>query len=77
MADAKVRAERVFDRNQKREAEINAALKEEAARHTAALKNMQRLKALRLAQEEKAGEKASQDEKANKEQPPARRAKAR
>ena len=73
MADAKVQAERVFDRNQKREAEINAALQEEAARHAAALKNMQRLKALRLAQEERAQEKNAAEEKAEK--PPARRAK--
>lgn len=70
MADAKVRAERVFDRNQKREAGINAALQEEAARHAAALKNMQRLKALRLAQEEKTTE-----QKPNNAPPPARRAK--
>ena len=64
MADAKVRAERVLDRNQKREIEINDALKEEAARHAAVLKNMQRLKALRLAREKKTDKK-----------PPARRAK--
>jgi len=46
-------AETVFDRNQRREAEINIALEEEAARHQAALKNMHRLRALRLARDEK------------------------
>ena len=43
------RAETLFQRNEKREAEINQALKQEAARHDAAIKNMHRLKALRLA----------------------------
>jgi hypothetical protein len=33
MSDTKLRAESVFNRNQKREAEINDALKQEAARH--------------------------------------------
>jgi predicted transcriptional regulator len=42
-------AETVFDRNKRREAEINEALKQESARHEAAVKNMQRLRALRLA----------------------------
>jgi hypothetical protein len=45
--------ESAFDRNQKREAEINEALKQEAARHAAVVKNMHRLRALRLAREEK------------------------
>ena len=55
MANTEVRAvaETVFDRNQRREAEINIALEEEAARHQAALKNMHRLRALRLARDEK------------------------
>ena len=44
--------ESVFDRNQRREAEINEALKQDAARHAAVVKNMQRLRALRLAREE-------------------------
>ena len=44
-------AETVFDRNKRREAEISDALRQEQARHEAAVKNMQRLKALRLAQE--------------------------
>ena len=48
--------ESVFDRNQRREAEINEALKQEAARHAAVVKNMQRLRALLLAREEKSKE---------------------
>jgi hypothetical protein len=48
--------ESVFDRNQRREAEINEALKQEAARHAAVVKNMQRLRALHLAREEKSKE---------------------
>ncbi len=53
MGDTKRRAvaESVFNRNQRREAEINDALK--AARHAAAVKNMHRLRALRLAREAK------------------------
>jgi hypothetical protein len=47
-------AESLFDRNQRREAEINDALKQEAARHAAVVKNMHRLRALRLAREAKA-----------------------
>jgi hypothetical protein len=46
-------AETVFNRNQRREAEINEALKQEAARRAAVVKNMQRLRALRLSQDEK------------------------
>ena len=41
-------AETVFDRNRRREAEISDALRQEQARHNAAVKNMQRLRALRL-----------------------------
>ena len=48
--------ESVFDRNQRREAEINEALKQDAARDAAVVKNMQRLRALRLAREEKSKE---------------------
>jgi hypothetical protein len=50
MADPKARAvaDSVFDRNQKREAQISEALKQEAARHDAAVKNMHRLRTLRL-----------------------------
>jgi hypothetical protein len=46
-------AESVFDRNKRREAEINDALRQEQARHEAAVKNMQRLRALRLARDAK------------------------
>ena len=53
MSDTKLRAESVFNRNQRREAEITDALKQEAARHSAAVKNMHRLRALRLARDEK------------------------
>jgi hypothetical protein len=41
------RSEATLDRNQRREAEINEALKQEAARHAAAIKNMHRLRAWR------------------------------
>ena len=55
MADAKhiERAESVFQRNERREAEINDALKQEEARHAAVVKNMHRLRALRLSRGEK------------------------
>ena len=45
-------AETVFNRNQRREAEINEALKQEYARREAAIKNMYRLRALRIARDE-------------------------
>jgi hypothetical protein len=50
MLEAKQRevAETVFDRNKRREAEINDALRQEQARHQTAVKNMHRLRALRL-----------------------------
>jgi hypothetical protein len=53
MADPKQleRAERVFQQKQRREAEITAALNQEAVRHAAAIKNMHRLRALRLARD--------------------------
>jgi len=59
MADPKHRevAESVFERNQRREAEINNALKQEVARRAAVVKNMQRLRALRLARDQKAEDK--------------------
>jgi len=41
-------AESVFDKNKRREAEIASALRQEDARHEAALKNMHRLRELRL-----------------------------
>ncbi len=46
-------AETVFDRNSRRGAEINDALGQEQARHDAAVKNMHRLRALRLARDKK------------------------
>ena len=46
-------AETVFDRNKRREAEINDALRQEQTRHEAAVKNMLRLRALRLARDTK------------------------
>ena len=46
-------AELVFDRNKRRESEINDALKQESARHDAAMKNLQRLRALRIEREQK------------------------
>jgi hypothetical protein len=49
----RVAAESVFKRNQGREAEINHALRQEAARHRAIVKNMRRLRALRLARDAK------------------------
>jgi hypothetical protein len=44
-------AETLFSRNQAREVKINDSLKEEYARREAAIKNMYRLRALRLAQD--------------------------
>jgi hypothetical protein len=46
-------AETAFDRNKRREAEINDAIRQEQARHQAAVKNMLRLRALRLARDTK------------------------
>ena len=46
-------AETVFERNQRRETEINNALKQEHARREAAVKNMYRLRSLRLARDTK------------------------
>ena len=55
MLDMRTRAvaESIFDRNKRREAEINEALKQEEARREAAVKNMLRLRALRLARHAK------------------------
>jgi len=64
MSATQGRSEATLDRNQRREAEINEALKQEAARHAAAIKNMHRLRALRLAQEDKANHKADPTKKA-------------
>jgi predicted transcriptional regulator len=54
MLDSKQReiAETIFDRNQRREAEINDALAQEVARHAAVVKNMHRLRALRLSRDQ-------------------------
>ena len=46
-------AETVFQRNERREAEINDAMKQEHARREAAVKNLYRLRALRLARDAK------------------------
>jgi hypothetical protein len=46
-------AETVFERNQRRDAEINEALKQDNARREAAVKNMYRLRALRLERDQK------------------------
>ena len=45
--------ESLFERNQRRETELNEALKLEAERHAAAVRNMYRLRALRLARDTK------------------------
>jgi len=52
--DQRAFAETVFERNQRRNAEINEALKQENARREAAVRNMYRLKALRLERDQKA-----------------------
>ncbi len=46
--DPRAFAETIFEREQRREKEITNALKLEAERHEAALRNMHRLRALRL-----------------------------
>ena len=46
-------AESQFERNQRREAEVEDALKQERGRHEAAVNNMHRLRALRLARDSK------------------------
>ena len=46
-------AESQFERYQRREAEIEDALKQERARHDAAVNNLHRLRALRLARDAK------------------------
>ena len=52
--DQRAFAETIFERNQRRDAEINEALKQENARREAAVRNMYRLKALRLERDQKA-----------------------
>jgi hypothetical protein len=58
MPDIKARtvAEAVFKRNQGREAEVIDALRQEHKRREAAVKNMYRLRALRLARDAKNSE---------------------
>ena len=51
--DQRAFAETIFERNQRRDAEINEALKQENARREAAVKNMYRLRALRLERDQK------------------------
>ena len=53
-SDQRAFAETVFERNQRRDAEINEALKQENARREAAVKNMYRLRDLRLERDQKA-----------------------
>jgi hypothetical protein len=54
MRDTERFSETVLERNQRREAEINDALKQEYARREAAVKNMYRLRASRIARDQKA-----------------------
>jgi hypothetical protein len=53
MADTKQReiVETVFERSQRREKEVNDALKQEYARREAAIKNMHPFRALRLSRD--------------------------
>jgi hypothetical protein len=55
MTDSNQRAlaETIFERGQRREREISDALKLEAKRHEAVVRNMHRLRAFRLSREEK------------------------
>ena len=46
--DAKEVAESAFNKSERREAEINSALWQERAKHDATIKNMHRLRLLRL-----------------------------
>jgi hypothetical protein len=73
MSATQGRSEATLDRNQRREAEINEALKQEAARHAAAIKNMHRLRALRLAKDGLAQEGLAQEDKANHEAVPSKK----
>jgi hypothetical protein len=72
MSATQGRSEATLDR-QRREAEINEALKQEAARHAAALKNMHRLRALRLAQEDLAREDSAREDKVNHKADPSQK----
>ena len=57
MQDVERFSETVSERKQRLEISISEALKREAARHDAAVKNMQRLRALRLERDQKAKRK--------------------
>jgi hypothetical protein len=46
-------AESVFDRYQRRESELDEVVKQDRARHDAAVKNMQRPRALRIERDSK------------------------
>lgn len=46
--DLKEVAESAFNKSERREAEINSALQQERAKHETAVKNMRRLRLLRL-----------------------------
>jgi hypothetical protein len=46
-------AESMFDRYQRRESELDDVLKQERARHDAAMKNLQRLRTLRIERDAK------------------------
>jgi hypothetical protein len=46
-------AESMFDRYQRRESELDDVLKQEHARHDAAMKNLQRLRTLRIERDAK------------------------
>ncbi len=56
--DPRAVAETVFEREQRRNREISAALKLEEERLAAVVKNMQRLRALRLSREQATRAKA-------------------
>lgn len=58
--------ETAASRAQRREAEIALAMKEEAARRAAVIKNMHRLRALRLSQQERKIPKATSGAKARR-----------
>jgi hypothetical protein len=58
--------ETAASRAQRREAEIALAMKEEAARRAAVIKNMHRLRALRLSQERKIPRAATSGAKARR-----------
>ena len=52
-SDQRAFAETLFERNQRRDAEINEALKQQNARREAAVNNMYKLRALRLERDQK------------------------